>query len=188
MAILTLAELKVRLPSTGLDDDDLRRYLDAAEEDIVRVAGPAVDDYLVTSVTEWFSRVTGALLMLGRAASSITSIQEYANRQTPTTLAADDYELMPDGVMLRRKVGGTNSSYHWHPPVRVEYDPMSDVASRERVQIALVQLDVNANHGVSSEQIGSWTQQSQASSVWNYAAEREAILESLRGGGQAAVL
>lgn len=174
---LTIAQFKEHVTTT-LGDDALQRLLDDADEAIIERAGPAIDDYLVTSVTEWFSP-HGDRIMLSRRASSIVEVLEHAQRETPTTLGADDYELSASGTILRRLRGGTNSATRWHPDVSVEYAPYSDAANRQRVQLALVKLDIASNPGLASQTVGAWTEQYSANSVWNYQVEREAILATL---------
>lgn len=157
MTLLTVDELKKYpgLTGTTLEDDPLQDLLDAAEEAIIRAAGPTVDDYLVTSVTDYVTRVSGDLIMLSRRAASITEVTEHAQRETPTTLAADDYELLPSGTMLRRLRGGTNSSTYWHRDVAIEFAPYSDLASRKAAQAALVKLEINTNPSLAGYTTGS---------------------------------
>lgn len=174
MTILSVAQLEEHITTT-LGDDALGRLLDAAEESIIERAGPAIDEYLVTDTTERFAP-RGPVLMLARRATDIVLVTEYAHLALPTTLAADDYELSSSGNLLRRVQGGTHSSDHWNPEVAVTYTPYTDAATRQRVQIELVKLDIAVNPGLSMQVVGSWTEQYQSKP---YSDLREEILASL---------
>lgn len=162
--------------STSLGDAALQTLLDAAEQAIAIHAG----EYIVSSgaddeVNEILTpRGIGPLLRLSRRAQSITTVVEGTE-----TLAADDYELRSSGYVLRRLNDGTNPSLYWRNRVYVTYVPLSDTAERERVQIALVKLDLAYAPGVVQETIGAWSEQKANNSVWNYQQERAAILASL---------
>ena len=170
MAILSVEQFR-SLAETHLEDAALQILLDAAEEAIVAYAG-APD-----TATEVLGG-GGQYVTLQRPAVSISSITETWN-ETATTLAANDYELLPGGLVLRRKSGGTNSRTRWYGRVAVTYVPVDAESERQRVAYQLVQLDLNYAPGTTSEQIGQWMEQHQQSSVWNYRKEREAILSSL---------
>lgn len=171
MTLLTTDEFRA-FQATELDDASLQIFLDAAElaiEQRYGVTGSPVTETVDGGQTYIFLR---------RRASSITSVLETWG-DTDTTLAADDYQLRGDGVSVKRLGTGTNAATWWGAPVAVTYAAADDEAERKRIQVALVKLDLNIAPGASSEQIGSWMEQHQESSVWNYATQREAILDSL---------
>jgi len=161
-------------PATVLSDESLLILLDSAAQAIVREHGPAGE-------TKERLRVRGDLLMLSRPALSITSIVEDA-RGAATALAADDWELSSSGQTLYRLVDGTNPGYYWAGRVDVTYTPFDDTAERQRVQRALVMLDINHHAGLTSQQVGTWAETYAANSVFNYEIERAAILASLGSG------
>lgn len=181
--LLTSAELRKHLPDfpTGADNDDvLDRLLAAAEAAIVEVAG------IVGAVTE-FSGGGGYNLVLSRPAASFTSVTEDFDG-TPLVVATDDYRLSPSGYILSRLWTGTNPRYTWYGNVRVIYTPVSDTALREVVQLQLVQQFLNYNPGLTSEQVGDWSQTFADNSVMNWAIERDTILSTLRPAGRMSVI
>lgn len=175
MTLLSVADLRSFpvFASATLSDEWLQTLLDAAEADIAAYLGGPVG-----SVTE---TIRGGLswMTLRRRAESISSITENPDTDTPLVLAADDYRIAWDARSIERIGTGTNAGYGWPRTTVVVYAAVDDEASRKRVQKALVELDVNAVPGATSEQIGAWMEQHQQSSVWNVAAERKAILETL---------
>lgn len=183
MALLTVAELRKHLTDhpTGADQDDaLRRLLEAAEAAIGQVAGP------LGTVTE-YSGGGAYYLSLHRPAAAITSIREdfYG---TPLVLAANDYQISPNGYVLSRLSTGTNSRSTWYGPVQVIYTARDDTAVRETVQVLLVQQFLNYHPGLTQESIGSWSQSFTDSSVYNFAIERSDILSMLYDGPSMVVI
>ncbi len=179
MTLLTVADFRGHV-TTSLGDDEVQRLLDAAEEAIIKVAGPTIDEYLVTDMTERF-RPRGPSILLSRRAESIVSVTEYAHRADPTELAADDYALASSGLVLRRLRDGTNPATAWHADVDVTYTPYSDTASREVAQLELAKLEIAFSPGLTAQTIGSWTEQ-YAQSGTSYSSQRDAILASLTSG------
>ena len=153
MTILTVDEFREHV-STGLGDDAVQRLLDAAELEIVRFAG---DPDSAEEILDGYGR--SRFITLRRPAASITSVTESWPWNSTLSLAADDYILYPDGLVLERIRGGTHSSHAWRGRVRVQYVPEADVALRQVVQIDLVNLCLDYHPGVTSETIGSWTEQ-----------------------------
>lgn len=165
MSILTVTEFRGHIPGTSLTDAVLQRYLDAAEADIVERVGASGD------VTEY---VYGGMprLIVSRPISAVTSITEDTD-STALVLASDDYRFIPAGFVIERLNLGTNPAYAWLGRVGVVYTPVEDEATRQRVQIALVKLDL-AYSGFQSES------EPQFSRVPNdYVDEREELLDSL---------
>jgi hypothetical protein len=175
---LTLTEFREHV-DTELEDDPLQRLIDAAYE--------TLDDYLGIEGTGYDGNVNselitpsgrGDLLRLSRRALAITSITEGT-----TELDPDDYELRPSGYTLVRLSTGTNPSSRWRSRVDVAYTTVVDGAERDRVAIALVKLDINAEPGATAETIGAWSEQRGANSAWNIEQERAAILASYGSPG-----
>lgn len=160
----------------SVDTAVLQAMLDAAEEAIAAVSGPAGD---ATEILDG----GGSYIFLRRRCASVDDIDTVTETVslTDTELDATDFRLRADGVSLLRLDAGANPRVCWGAPVTVEYTPEADEAERVRVQVALVMLDLNhIPGGITSEQIGAWMEQRAANSVWNYTAEREAILASLQ--------
>lgn len=173
--ILTTEEFR-SLSSTALEDDALALVLDAAEQEIVRAAGPA------GSATEILRGHRGTDIILGRQAESITSVTETWGT-TDTVLSADDYLLHSDGYVLERLRTGTNPRWAWHwSRVTVVYVPADDDALRAGVQRDLVNLMLDYTPGVTQETVGAWTRILGSNSAWNQNEERNAILARLSDG------
>lgn len=162
----------------SIDADHLLRLLDAAQEAIDARYGAlyAADSNTEQGQAREIMNVHGDLLVLSRRAASVDQVIE--DRFTPTTLASNDYELLPDGQTLRRLSTGTHTAYRWGHRVDVLYTPLSDVASRELAQINLVRLEISFNPGLAGQTIGSWSE-TYITSGKSYAEQREEILDSL---------
>lgn len=178
MALMDVTTFR-KYVSTALEDSEVQTLLDAAEQAILRYAGP----YIASSgaddtINELIGPVHGDLLPLSRRAASIETVSERTGGWwTPTTLAADDYEIRSSGTTLRRLNDGTNPSHHWHGRVSVVYAPLDDIASRDIVQLELVKLDIAFNPLLASQTIGAWQEQYQTGRP--YPEMRQDILASL---------
>lgn len=168
--ILTVDELREHV-TTALGDDALQRLLDAAEEAIVARAGDGL---------ERTERLGGGyrFLTLLQPAGSISSITERVGL-TDTVMQADDFVLYPAGVAIERLSDGTNQRSRWGDSAVVIYTPRSQEATRQVVQIGLVELALNYAPAHTSERIGDWTETFGFSDSWTPADEREAILSQL---------
>lgn len=166
---------------TSLGDEVLGVWLDAAYEAIDAFAGPAGDSSGDTgAVTEVITPGPGDLLMVSKPAAAITAVVETCYG-TDTDLALDDVALV-GSQMVRRLRTGTNPSSWWRGRVEITYERLPDANERDRVAIGLVQLDVNHNPGVTSEELGDWSATYANNSAMNYSAERQALLASLTPG------
>lgn len=174
---LTPAQFREHHP-TSLVDAALQRLIDAAEGAITARFG---------AIASFSDRRRGGslLLFLSRPAASISSVTErYGDPLgvTDVLLSANDYTLLPGGLTLRREYTGAHPADRWTDDVVVVFVPADDSAQRTRVTIALVQLDISHNPGLSSEQIGDWSASYADNSAMNYGLEREAILATLWTG------
>lgn len=159
--------------TTPLEDDALGRLIAAAYEAIADRIGAD------TSRGELLHGV-GDLLMLSRRAVSVESITEVHGTFT-LQLDEDDYELRPGGRTLRRLVTGTNPSYRWRWRNDVRYTPQVGDSDRDRVAVDLVKLEADYQPGLTGERTGDHQITIAANSVFNYAIERDAILNTLYG-------
>jgi len=177
MTLLTVADLRKWPEFATTDEDVLDLLLEAEEQAIERELGGPVG-----TATEVIDGRLLSFLTLRRRAASITSITTLVDTIS-TTLASNDYRLSHDKRTLWRLGTGTNPSARWPAflfgSTTVVYEPEDDEALRKRVQRELIALDLNVSPGGTSEQIGSWMEQQQRSSVWNEATERRAILSTL---------
>jgi hypothetical protein len=184
---LTVEQLRQHVTSS-LPDAALQRLLDAAGQAITARAGN------IGTISD--TRVGGTgLLQLSRRASAIVDVEEvyWLERFEPADLRAlvfseyvwasavtldpSDYDLAASGFWMQRMADGTNPAEIWGQAVRITYTAFDDTAERIRVQLELVKLDLASKPGVTSEQIGTWTEQYAPSGT--YAEAREAILRSL---------
>jgi hypothetical protein len=152
---------------TGPSDDVLTLALDAALEAIDARYGPAAATH------REYLRPFGQWVKLGRRASAISAVIESGE-----TVDAGDYALWPGGRYLRR-LDSSNDPTAWTGWVDVTYTPLSEAGERDRVTIALVDLDLNRHTGLTGITVGPWSEQ-YASDPQSYAASREAVLRSLR--------
>lgn len=152
---------------TSLGDTELGILVAAAYDAITERYGGA-------EVTERRRGQRGVVLMLAHRASEIDTITEDG-----VALDADDFELRPGGRLVERKDDGPNPSSRWRGYVDVVYANAIADAQRDRVAVALVQLDVNNQPGMTGERLGDHQVTFAANSVFNYEIEREAILSSL---------
>lgn len=151
---------------TGLATEALQLRLDAAYQAIDRHVGGT------GNVTELLPAGPGPLLRLSRPASAIVSVKERG-----IVLGADDYRLT--GQLLARTTDGSHPARSWRNAIEVTYTPDVDEADRDRVAIALVQLDLNHQPGLTQREIGDWAETFASNSVFNYRIERDAILATL---------
>lgn len=171
MSILTTDELREHI-ETALGDDALQRLLDAAEELIVARAGTTGQRVEIVGGGDRF-------LALSKRVDTVASITELVGTTT-YTLAADDWLQRDGDMLLERLQYGTNPSSYWRGQVTVTYTPVSDDATRKKVQIDLCQLAITYQPGISEEDIGEWRQVfTTSNSAWNVTEEREAILSQL---------
>lgn len=167
--ILTVAQAR-DAGISSLSDDHLRRLMESAESAIIEAIGPlnANADHPVVE----HHRASGPLVMLGRRASSVTSVLEGA-----TTLDPDDYQLRDTGTVLDRLNTGAHPSLRWSRDTVVTYVPFGTFADRARVQLELVRLDIAFTPGISSQSIGPWSES--YGSGKTYVEQRSDILGSL---------
>ncbi len=163
--MLTVAELRKHV-ETPLEDDALRRLLDAAEEDVAHFS--AAVEYITPA---------GTLLPLTFPASAITTVIE-----NDVTLNVLDYELSSSGMLLRRLDTGPNPYRTWHrSQAKVTYVRRTNEATKEIVQVDLVRLDLR-EPGIRQQQIGSWSESyGNALGTEGYRAQRAQILSRLNG-------
>lgn len=164
-----------------MDLETLREHIgagpsDAVLEDLLAAAIEAIEDRYGPagmSVREYL-RPYGQWVKLGRRAESVESVRV----GTDEPLEAADYEIWPDagGRYLRRLSG--DDPVAWTGWVEVEYTPLSDEASRDRVTVALVSLDLNRPAGLAGITVGPWSEQYSGADA--YAKTRQQILDSMR--------
>lgn len=152
---------------TTLGDTELGILVAAAYDAITERYGAA-------EVTERRRGTSGRVLMLAHRAAEIEEITEDG-----TELDEDDYALRPGGRLVERKDDGPHPCARWRGYVDIVYQNGIADAQRDRVAVALVQLDVNNQPGMTGERLGDHQVTFAANSVFNYEIEREAILSTL---------
>lgn len=120
-----------------------------------------------------YLRPFGQWVRLSRPASAISSVIEGG-----TTVDAAEYEIWSQADYVRRLDSSGNVSA-WTGWVEVTYTPTSEDAERDRVTIALVDLDINRHPGLTGITVGPWSEQYTQDDE-SYRKAREAILSSLR--------
>lgn len=169
--MLAVADLRRRI-TTALEDSDLQGLLNAAYQ--------AIDGRVPSGPQTELLRVdAGDLVVLSYPARSITSI-----RDRGVDLDPDDWaQLSP--TLLRRLATGPHPARHWHRP-EIAYLMTADEAERDRIAIALIQLDLTYKPGLTGQRLGEWSE-SYSQATGSYPAEREAILSSYAPSGGAFV-
>lgn len=167
--LLTVGELREHL-ETDLSDEALQRILNAEEAEIVRRHGPTATQSETLQGNETY-------LFLSRTASSITSVIETeSDNLTQTTLASNDYRLLPAGK-IERLVTGTNPRSFWSHLVTVNYVPENQADQRRLVLMQLAMLTAKYN-AMKSESVGGGDY---SGTSLDYTVERERLLRSLSG-------
>jgi hypothetical protein len=177
--MITPTELREHI-STSLTDSALQQIIDAEEEDIISRYGSHT-----SQVEEIEDDVPGSLIFPKRPVSSITSIVEiwpdsFIGGSTATTLAADDYEIVPGGREIRRLSTGTHPLAYWGNRVTITYVPVVDTAKRIRALIDLCKLTISATPGLKSESVGGGEYSYTAAT--DIGVEREKIYARLDSG------
>lgn len=167
MAAIDLAGLREHV-GAGPSDAVLTDLLTAAQEAITSRYGSDTG-----TVTEYL-RPFGQWVRLTRPTSSIGSVIEGT-----TTLDSGLYEIWAGGADYIRRLDSSGNVTSWAGMVEVAFTPISEEAERDRVTIALVDLDLNRASGITGITVGPWSEQyTQDDKAYREA--REAILTSLR--------
>ncbi len=176
--LLTVAQFREHVTTT-LSDSALQTLLDASEAAIVAAVGATgeVTEYLSAHAFygDALHRITVA-----RQIGTIASVTEYSG-SVATVLDATDYRA--SGYVLSRLPHGTHSQWAWSHRVAVVYTPADDTSERERVQLELVKLDLNAQPGLAAQSVEGFGETYNSNSVMNYEIERALILATLGGSG-----
>jgi hypothetical protein len=174
--LLTLPQLRAMKPGWAqVPDEALQMWLDAGTTAIIGRFGPIAP----TTVR---LRGNSLHIWLPRQAVAVTSVIESWGDPVGlgnTTLATDDWTLLPDGLTVRREWGGTHRADVFGDYVTVTFTPMDDTAERQRVLLALVDLDQSHAPGLSQETMGSYSVAYVNNATMSYPREREGILDSL---------
>ena len=158
--LLTLAEVREHL-ETDLSDEALERLVDAADYDIIAVAGPH-DGARTVELNG-----NSCELLMPWPVFSIASVEESYHFSDYETVSADDYSLAYNGRVLIHKTG-------WKPRVKVEYTPQATNAKRVTALLQLVALLIEYSP-FSNQSDGVYSQ-----SRLTYASERNRMLNSVR--------
>ncbi len=174
MSTLTVARFREHL-ETDLLEAALQRYIDDAEEEIVKVAG------VLTTETDVVKHAIQAnSIFLSRKATTITTVVEELEGPEgtfiATTLDPTDHRLVGD-YQLMRLSSGVNPRATWGDFVTIIYAPKSDAAARLGITVDLVKLSVQFS-GLDSEKVGDWSV-----SQSKYQAKKNEALQRLMGFG-----
>ena len=161
-----LAALRERV-GPGPSDDVLEALLAAALEAIDLRYGTA------SATKREYVQPFGQWARLGLRASAVTTVLEGTDE-----VDSDHYALWDGGHYLRRLDDNEDPAL-WNGWVDVTYTPLSEAAERDRVTVALVDLDLNRPAGLTGITVGPWSEQ-YAQGDDAYLKAREAILGSMR--------
>lgn len=161
---------------TRLEDEAIQRLLDANSDEIIARVGPVGETSEIR-----FPRPFESIILLGRAAFSITSIKEAFGYDDELTLDPADYIV--HRTTLRRVESGPNPRGSWVAPVQIIWTPGEDTNSRVRVLIELTKLDINSNPGMRAFTVGQHREEYDSGSATSKSPEqrREELLLSLQG-------
>lgn len=171
--LLSNAEVKQHV-ETDLVDDAVTRLNDDADATVIDRFGPLdtdMEQFFVDSRD--YPNGRDKFINLSRKPASIATITEQFFDNTPTTLSADDYELV--GSQLRRLDTGTNPGTVWGHVVNVTFVPDDTTKTRKVVIIDLIKLEVEYR-GLETEWAGDYKMQAPAV---GYHAAKEEILKRL---------
>lgn len=152
----------------GPSDDVLERLLNAALQTITARYGEPAEE-----ISEHLHPV-GSLVYLSHRTAAVTAV-----REGTVLLDYSEYELAGGGKRLRRLDEDAEHT-DWRESIEVTYVPDADDAERDRVAIALVNLDLNYQPGMTGSTVGPWLEQYANNSAQNYKLEREIILNTMR--------
>jgi hypothetical protein len=178
-ALITPTKLREHI-STALSDSALIDIISAEEQDIIARYGSHT-----SQVEEIEDETPGSLIFPRRPVSSITNIVEvwpdtFGGGSTATTLAANDYEIVPGGREIHRLSTGTHPLAYWGNRVTITYVPVVDTAKRIRALIDLCKLTISATPGLKSESVGGGEYSYTAAT--DIGVEREKIYARLDSG------
>ena len=135
------------LVQSGLPAAELELFVDAADADIIRAAGPHDGSQKIVVRKDPSSN-----LYLPRPAVSIEEVKEWHDagiEENVDPLPASEYSLLGNGRYLRRRSG------LWRWNVAVTFVPLGDDARRIQVLIDLVKWEL-ARRGYTRERTGQY--------------------------------
>lgn len=151
----------------GPSDAELTRQLSAALEAIVGRYGP------VEATEREYVKPFGQWVRLGLRASAVTTVLE-----GETAVTSPNYVIWPGGFYLRR-LDDDGDPIAWTDWVDVIYTPLSEASERDRVTLALIDLEINRSPGLTGITVGPWSEQ-YAQQDDAYVVMRKQILDSMR--------
>ena len=180
--MLTVDQFREHVTTT-LPDAALQTLLDAAEAAILEVVGEPgeVTEYITARPTgsgfaPWGLSVGYRRISVARPIATVTSVTEYLSDEG-TVLDTTDYRA--SGYVLQRIPDGTHPRWYWGNRVVVAYMPQDETADRERVQIELVRLDLNARPGLAEQAVEGFLERYSGAGLLQYSQERADLLASL---------
>ena len=134
------------LVQSGLPTTDLEVFIDGADEEIVRFAGPHDGSRQVVLQAVYSENV-----YLPQPAESVTEVKEWGDGGTEGGAAIfTGYAIQAGGRYLRRTSGG-----YWRRNVAVTFTPKSDNARRAQALVDLVKWEL-ARSGHTREEVGEY--------------------------------
>lgn len=133
------------LVQSGLPTTDLEVFIDGADEEIVRFAGPH-DGSRKTVLNAVYS----LNVYLPQPAESVTEVKEWGDAATEAgAVVVTSYAIYAGGRYLRRTIG------YWRTNVAVTFTPKNDNARRAQALVDLVKWEL-ARSGHTREETGEY--------------------------------
>lgn len=170
LTLMTVDQVRERV-DTSLTDDDLTQLASDCEDAITDWAGPLVIEGYpedAEQVTETVYARGTTLLRLKQKIGSITTVTD-TEGDTDTDLVEGNGDYRVRGEYLER---GNNR--WWGDRTTVVYVPADARYKRRLALVKLVQLELNYEPGVRSQQSGPWAER-----YSEYASEKQMILNEV---------
>ena len=143
--LITTAGVEI-LVQSGLPTTDLEVFIDGADEEIVRFAGPHDGSRKTVQNVDYSENV-----YLPQPAESVSEVKEWNDGGTEDGAAVfTGYAVQAGGRYLRRTSGG-----YWRRNVAVTFTPKNDNARRAQALVDLVKWEL-ARSGHTREETGEY--------------------------------
>lgn len=170
--LMTVEQLRGYIPDTAEDDATLEQRIADTEAELtdrfgaLAPGGSGEED--IAEVTETVYAYGRSELHLSQAPFEVLAVTDTYGT-TDTELEEADFEIARGSYLARLK------GYRWGSKTVVRYVPKDARASRRRVLVKLIQLDLNFEPGLGSQGAGPWNE----SYGEKYDSARQSIMDTL---------
>lgn len=182
-SLVSTDEVIARVPAAAkLGATALQLIIDANE---VLLRDRDTGSYATNPVTLTIRNIYGrSVVLLPYRFSAISSVVEhwrFADPVSDITLAANDWQLSPQGTALERLEDGDNPQEFFSDDITIVGTVNDLSALRKNVLIQLVAIDVNhtASAGIARQRLGDYEEQKTDSAQNGVTDQKEAILAQL---------